>query len=123
MRVDEFAQAIAAQLERRGIADTGLTEPRKLTWKQIVAELDRRADAEREAKAKAKQEAEAVKQPKLQGLVDELRAALESHNAGNDTPGLNDSRLLTALQSSDGSKSAKESVAELLYRFRDQPNQ
>ena len=76
------------------------------------------AEYQREqAEAKAAAEAAAAT-PQPATLVDELRQALEAHNAANDTPGLNDSRLLTALSVGEGSKSAKEAVAALLYRYR-----
>jgi hypothetical protein len=55
-----------------------------------------------------------------QGLsvAEVLRRELERHNAANETPGLNDSRLLTALGSPDADKSVREEVAKILHDWR-----
>jgi hypothetical protein len=70
-----------------------------------------------EADKKASEEAAALEaaKPKPQSLVEELRFELEAHNAGNDTPGLNDQRILElAAGAQEASRSVREELSGLL---------
>jgi hypothetical protein len=76
--------------------------------KQFEADREKQREAERNAT------------PPPATLVDALRQALEPHQQREETPALNDSRLLTALGSADGSKSAREAIAKILHDHREQ---
>lgn len=110
--MDEFALRIAAQLQRRGIADTGLVDEKPITWKEVITELDRRADEAKRQREAKKTAVTPAQQP--QGVVEQLRAELEKHRQDSDVPGLNGPKLLELAAGTALPHSTRESVAALL---------
>ena len=66
-------------------------------------------------------EAEAAEagKPKPESLVESLKFALEASNADNETPGLNDIRILEAAAGGSLPRSTRESVADILRQVWD----
>lgn len=77
--------------------------------RQAHQEIADRRDAEATAAAK----------PKPETLVESLKFALEASNADNDTPGLNDIRILEAAAGGSLPRSTRESVADILRQVWD----
>jgi hypothetical protein len=64
-------------------------------------------------------EATAAAKPKPETLLESLKVALAASNADNETPGLNDIRILEAAAGGSLPRSTRESVADILRQVWD----